>query len=227
MIEKMINDDLRNAMVSKDVIALEAIRAIKTKIQVEKAKTGIDLDDENTLKVIQKLISERSESATQYAIGNRQDLADHENKLIEIFKKYLPKQLSQDEIDKGIAKRYFVQDNRDKKISETSQELFEQGKEGIPDFTYIEVPWNITNPAEDLIVNGIKFQGSESRNKETIHNLEKDMPGISKFVTDYRYLIPKVTVPTAAEQDKVQTQVIKDPNTGQQDFRKANFDLRK
>jgi hypothetical protein len=147
--------------------------------------------------------------------------------LLALLQSAFKKQLSQDEIDKGIAKRYFVQDNRDKKISETSQDLFEQGKEGIPDFTYIEVPWNISNPADDIVLNGAKFQGSESRNKETIQNLEKDMPGISKFVTDYRYLIPEVTAPTVTEQAKVQTQVIKDPYTGQQDFRKADFDLRK
>lgn len=147
--------------------------------------------------------------------------------LLTLLQSAFKKQLSQDEIDKGIAKRYFVQDNRDKKVSETSQDLFEQGKEGIPDFTYIEVPWNISNPADDIVLNGAKFQGSESRNKETIQNLEKDMPGISKFVTDYRYLIPEVTTPTVTEQAKVQTQVIKDPYAGQQDFRKADFDLRK
>ena len=147
--------------------------------------------------------------------------------LLALLQSAFKKQLSQDEIDKGIAKRYFVQDNRDKKISETSEELFEQGKEGIPDFTYIEVPWNISNPIEDITVNGIKFQGSESRNKQTIQNLEKDIPGISKFVTDYRYLTTKPPAPTVTEQAKVQTQVIKDPYAGQQDFRKADFDLKK
>ena len=147
--------------------------------------------------------------------------------LLTLLQSAFKKQASQDEIDKGIAKRYFVQDNRDKKISETSEELYEQGKNDISDFIYKEVLWNISNPAEDVIINGAKFQGSESRNKETIMNLEKDIPGISTFVTDYRYLIPKVVAPTATEQAKIQTEVIKDPYTGQQDFRKANFDLRK
>jgi hypothetical protein len=147
--------------------------------------------------------------------------------LLALLQSAFKKQLSQDEVNKGIAKRYFVQDNRDKKISETSQELFEQGKKDIPDFIYKEVSWNISNPADDIVINGAKFQGSESRNKETIQNLEKEMPGISKFVTDYRYLIPETPVPTPVEQAKVQTQVIKDPYAGQQDFRKANFDLRK
>lgn len=147
--------------------------------------------------------------------------------LLALLQSAFKKQLSQDEIDKGIAKRYFVQDNRDKKISETSEELFEQGKEGIPDFTYIEVPWNISNPIEDITVNGIKFQGSESRNKQTIQNLEKDIPGISKFVTDYRYLTTKPPAPVPVEESKVQTEVIKDSYTAQRNFNKANFDTSK
>jgi len=146
--------------------------------------------------------------------------------LLALLQSAFKKQLSQDEINKGIAKRYFVQDNRDKKISETSQELFEQGKKEIPDFTYTEVPWHITNPVQDLVVNGITFKGSESRNKETIQNLESTMPGISKFVTDYTYLTTPASLP-AVQEARVQTQVVKDPNAGQEDFRKANFDLRK
>ena len=147
--------------------------------------------------------------------------------LLTVLQAAFKKQLSQDEVNKGIAKRYFVQDNRDKKISETSEELFEQGKEDLPDFIYIEVPWNITNPVDDIVINGAKFQGSESRNKETIKNLESQMPGISTYVTDYRYLIPEAPLPATAEQIQAQTQVIKDPNILNADFRKASFDLRK
>ena len=147
--------------------------------------------------------------------------------LLALLQSAFKKQLSQDEINKGIAKRYFVQDNRDKKISETSEELFEQGKKDLPEFTYIEVPWNITNPAEDITINGAKFQGSESRNKEVIKSLESQMPGISNYVTDYRYLIPEAPLPPTAEQVQEQTQVIKDPNILDADFRKASFDQRK
>jgi hypothetical protein len=147
--------------------------------------------------------------------------------LIVLLQSAFKKQLSQDEVNKGIAKRYFVQDNRNKKISETSQELFEQGKKDLPNFIYVEVPWNISNPADDIKINGIKFQGSESRNKETIQNLEKEMPGISKFVTDYKYLIPETPPLPVVEQKTVEIQVIKDPNAGQEDFKKANFDTRK
>ena len=146
--------------------------------------------------------------------------------LLSLLQSAFKKQLSQDEINKGIAKRYFVQDNRDKKISETSEDLFEQGKKDLPNFAYTEVSWYITNPVEDIVINGIKFQGSESRNKETIQKLESTIPGISKFVTDYRYLT--VTPPsTTGEQIAAQTQVIKDPNTAREEFNKASFDLRK
>jgi hypothetical protein len=137
------------------------------------------------------------------------------------------KQLSQDEINKGIAKRYFVQDNRDKKISETSEELFEQGKIDLPDFKYVEVPWHINSPADDVVINGAKFQGSESRNKQTIQNLEKELPGISKFVTDYRYLVAETPAPLTPEESRAQTQVVRDTDTLDANFRKARFDTRK
>lgn len=147
--------------------------------------------------------------------------------LLGLLQSAFKKQLSQDEVNKGIAKRYFVQDNRDKKISETSQELFEQGKKDLPNFKYIEVPWNITNPANDIVINGAKFQGSESRNRDLIKSLESQMPGISKFITDYRYLIPETPLPLTEEQSTAQTQVVKDPNILDANFRKASFDLRK
>jgi hypothetical protein len=147
--------------------------------------------------------------------------------LLSLLQSAYKKKVSQDEANKGIAKRYFVQDNRNKKVSETSQELFEQGKKDLPDFVYTEVAWHITSPAEDVKVNGIKFQGSESRNKETIQNLEAQMPGISKFVTDYTYLVTPTPVNSSAEQPQVEMQNIKDSNTGQEDFRKAGFDKRK
>jgi hypothetical protein len=147
--------------------------------------------------------------------------------LLALLQSAFKKQLTQDEINKGIAKRYFVQDNRDKKISETSEDLFEQGKKDLPSFTYTEVPWHISNPVEDIVINGIKFQGSESRNKEIIKNLENTVPGISKFVTDYRYLTVDPPTPPTEEEVTAQTQVIKDPNTAREEFNKASFDLRK
>lgn len=98
MIETTLNTDLKNAMVKRDQDLLEAIRTIKTVIQVEKAKEGTDLNDEQIIKIIQKLVSQRTESASQYTSGGRSDLADHEMYLVSVFKTYLPEQMTEAEI---------------------------------------------------------------------------------------------------------------------------------
>jgi len=147
--------------------------------------------------------------------------------LLTLIQSAIKKELSQDEVDKGVAKRYFVQDNRDKKISETTEELFEDSKEEFPDFIYTEVPWLFTDPVKDIEINGIKYKGSESRNKETIQRLESTMPGISQFVTDYT-LLSTPTPPPRPEMDQKrrQTQVVEDDSMRRVVFRKANFDTR-
>ena len=97
-LEDVVNQDIKKAMMEKAEDRLEGLRTIKTAIQVEKAKEGIDLTDDQVIKVIQKLVSQRTESATQYAQAGRIDLVDHEMVLITIFKTYLPEQMSEDEI---------------------------------------------------------------------------------------------------------------------------------
>lgn len=147
--------------------------------------------------------------------------------LFALLQSAIKKELSQDEVDKGVAKRYFVQDNRDKKISETTEELFEEGKVTHPDFIYTEVPWLFRNPVEDIEINGIKYKGSESRNKETIQRLESTMPGISQFVTDYTFLSTPTPPPRPEiDQERRQTQVVEDASMRRAVFRKANFDTR-
>jgi hypothetical protein len=147
--------------------------------------------------------------------------------LFAVLQSAYKKQLSQDEIDKGLAKRYFVQDNRTNKISETSQEAFEQAKTDLPNFKSAEVDWNIRTPAQDVVINGIKFQGSESRNKEAIKNLESQLPGISNYVTDYTYLVPEVPLPESVLPVETETISKPDPTTALENSRKASFDLRK
>lgn len=98
MLEQTIDIDIRRAMIGKFETRLEALRTIKTSIQTEKAKEGTELSDEQVIKLIQKLVSQRTESSLQYIEGNRVDLANHEKLLIDIFKTYLPEQLSEEEI---------------------------------------------------------------------------------------------------------------------------------
>lgn len=95
-LEEVINQDIKTAMLEKAEDRLNAIRLIKAAIQVEKAKEGKDLTDEQVIKIIQKLVSQGTESATQYAAGGRIDLVDQELFNTTVYKTYLPEQLSED-----------------------------------------------------------------------------------------------------------------------------------
>ena len=84
----------------------------------------------------------------------------------------------------------------------------------------------IKGPAEDKVFNGYPFEGAESKNKKTILALEKQIPGISTFIKDYKFLVED---PASFDQVELGTQVVieKDLQTGIDNSRKANFDLRK
>jgi uncharacterized protein YqeY len=92
-LELQINDDIKSAMLSKDRDKLEALRAIKAALLIEKTKEGT-----TELKLLQKLVKQRKESAEIYQTQNRQDLADAELFQAGIIEKYLPKALSEEEI---------------------------------------------------------------------------------------------------------------------------------
>ena len=90
----------------------------------------------------------------------------------------------------------------------------------------VEVDWIIKGPAEDVMFGNYKYEGAESKNKKTIQALETTMPGISTFVTDYKYLVedPIITQP---QELASQTFTQQDIDTQLENDRKANFDLRK
>jgi uncharacterized protein YqeY len=105
-----ISSDLINAMKAKDKIVLEAIRAAKTAFTLARTeKTGdtvLSADEE--LKIIQKLVKQRRESAAIYKEQNRLDLYDKEVTEAEVLEKYLPEKMSDTElvnILKGIIDR--------------------------------------------------------------------------------------------------------------------------
>jgi uncharacterized protein YqeY len=104
-----ISSDLITAMKAKDKIALEAIRAAKTAFVLARAEKGIEvLSAEEELKIIQKLVKQRRESATIYKEQNRADLYDREVAEADVLEKYLPAKMSGEEllsIVKGIIVR--------------------------------------------------------------------------------------------------------------------------
>lgn len=102
--EKKIQNDIMNAMREKDEIKLTALRAVKTSIMQTKTSPTFKgdrdsvLPDSDVLKIIQKLVKEREDSAKIYIDAKRQELADKEIAEATILKAYLPKQLSIEEV---------------------------------------------------------------------------------------------------------------------------------
>ena len=102
-----ISSDLINAMKAKDKVALEAIRAAKTAFTIARSEKGADyiLNSEEELKIIQKLVKQRRESAAIYKEQNRPDLYEKEVVEADVLEKYLPAKISDEDLSnilKGI-----------------------------------------------------------------------------------------------------------------------------
>lgn len=95
-----IASDLINAMKAKDKVALEAIRAAKTAFILTKAEKGANsvLTPEEELKIVQKLVKQRRESAAIYKEQNRMDLYDKEVIEADVLERYLPAKMSDEEL---------------------------------------------------------------------------------------------------------------------------------
>ncbi len=104
-LESKIMPDLKAAMKSKDQAALRAIRAIKAAILLTKTDgSGKELDEAGEIKMVQKLIKQRQDSLDIFNKQGRDDLAVIEKEEIEVLQRYLPKQLSVDELKPMIQK---------------------------------------------------------------------------------------------------------------------------
>ena len=94
-----VSDDIKAAMLARQKIRLEALRAIKTAFVLAKAETGAEsLPPEQELKILQKMIKQRKESADIYKEQNRMDLYQKEVDESAVIEEYLPKQLGEEEI---------------------------------------------------------------------------------------------------------------------------------
>lgn len=96
----IISNDIKEAMKAKDKVALDTLRNIK-KVLLE-AKTapgaGDTVSDETAIKLIQKLVKQGKESAELYSNQNRPELAQEELAQVAVMEKYLPKQMSEEEV---------------------------------------------------------------------------------------------------------------------------------
>jgi uncharacterized protein len=99
-----ISSDLINAMKAKDKVALEAIRAAKTAFVLARSEKGADsvLNPEDELKIIQKLVKQRRESAVIYKDNNRLDLYEKETAEADVLEKYLPVKMGNSELSEAL-----------------------------------------------------------------------------------------------------------------------------
>lgn len=101
MLKDKIQDDLKNAMIAKDEQGLSTIRMLKSALQyfeIQKGGAGYTATDEDVVEVVGREIKKRKESIEMFEKGGRQELADKEKQELELLQKYLPEQLSEEDI---------------------------------------------------------------------------------------------------------------------------------
>lgn len=98
-LEEQIHEDLKNAMKSKDESRLSCLRMLKASIKNKQVEKMSKLQDEDVCSIISSLIRKGMDSAKEFRDGGREDLAVKEEKEIEILYRYLPKQLTHEEIE--------------------------------------------------------------------------------------------------------------------------------
>ena len=106
-LEQTINNDIKAAMLAKDKMRLSATRAVKAAILLAKTAEGAsgeELSDDEIIKIIQKLVKQRKESADIYTQQNRPELAEVETEEAKAMEVYLPKQLSESELEAELRK---------------------------------------------------------------------------------------------------------------------------
>ena len=101
-----IMEHIKDAMRAKDTVALEALRAIKSEMLLAQTATGSkeEISEEDEIKLLQKLVKTRKDSAKIFTEQNRLDLAEPELAQISVIEKFLPAQLSEAEVEVIIAK---------------------------------------------------------------------------------------------------------------------------
>ncbi len=103
-LQNKVMEQLKNAMKAKDAVALESLRAIKSAILLAQTESGAkeELAESAELKLLQKLVKQRKDSAAVYKEQGRDDLAQPELDQVAIIEKFLPEALSEEEIEKVV-----------------------------------------------------------------------------------------------------------------------------
>lgn len=109
-----IIEDIKSAMKSQDKVALAVVRMLKSDIQMAELNKKSELSDDEIVSIVSKQIKMRKDSIKEFEKGNRNDLIEQANEEIKILEKYLPEQLTEEEVADII-------DNVFSKVNPTSQ----------------------------------------------------------------------------------------------------------
>ncbi len=101
-----IMEEIKTAMRAKDTVALESLRAIKSAILLAQTETGAkeEISADEEIKLLQRLVKQRKDSANIYNEQGRSDLAKPELAQVAVIEKFLPAQLSEDEVEAVVSK---------------------------------------------------------------------------------------------------------------------------
>ena len=98
-LKERIKNDLKDSMKNGDVISRSVLRLLNTDIKNAEIEEQKELSDIEVIKIISRSIKKRNDSIEQYKKGNRVDLAESEEKELEVLKKYMPAQMNKEEIN--------------------------------------------------------------------------------------------------------------------------------
>ena len=99
-LEQKVMAEMKPAMMAKDEATLRGLRAVKAAIQIAKTEKGASdtLTEDQEIKLLQKLVKQRKDALEIYEKENREDLAQKEREEIKVIERFLPQQMSQDEL---------------------------------------------------------------------------------------------------------------------------------
>ncbi|WP_163398275.1 GatB/YqeY domain-containing protein [Flavobacterium fluviatile] len=105
-LQVQIMEEIKTAMKAKDTVALEALRAVKSELLLASTSSGSkeELTEDEEIKLLQRLVKTRKESARIFTEQNRPDLAEPELAQVAVIEKFLPAQLTEEEVEAVVAK---------------------------------------------------------------------------------------------------------------------------
>ncbi|WP_298479213.1 GatB/YqeY domain-containing protein [uncultured Maribacter sp.] len=103
-LQSKVMEQMKIAMKAKDSVALESLRAIKSALLLAQTETGsgTGISEEEEVKLVQKLVKQRKDSAAIFSEQGREDLAEPELKQVAVIEQFLPEQLTKEEVEKVV-----------------------------------------------------------------------------------------------------------------------------